>query len=644
MRSAVTYLVALLGLCLAVGVSVAQERILNFDSVVEVQADGAYRVTETIRVRAEGNNIRRGIYRDFPLVFEGADGRERKVDFELTSAMRDGVPENSRIETASRALRIYLGRADVLLTPGIYIYRITYETDRQLRRFDNHDEVYWNVTGNDWAFPIEKASALITLPQGGEVEGLAAFTGYFGSTEANATSRITREGQAAYFETSGPLGRNEGLTVAVKFQKGIVPQPGFLKRFGWFLQDFAGEVVVISGALLVLLIYWFSWDKVGRDPPVGVMVPRWDAPDDVSPALANYIENKGLSGRGFTALSAAALNLAVKGLINVDNSDEKIILENVSEEEVSDLPGGERVLVERIRAAGGNFEIAKDNSVSVKLVASSFASAMEGEHRSVYYKANFLNLIPGIVLSIVTIIAMFVFGNVAALLDGAMVPVLVLGIMATIFGATAIKNFTSGGVSAKIKGILAFAAVIMSALPFAAGAFSSVSDFIARPFLLSALLALAVINIVFFFIMGAPTQLGRKRMDELAGLKRYLTVAEADRMNMTGVPLMSPSHYETLLPYAVALGVEKQWSATFQTWLAAAVAAGATAATYSGPSWYRGNSFNPDSIADSIGGIGSSIANSMTQSMPAPKSSSSGFSGGGGSSGGGGGGGGGGGW
>ncbi|MCP5093248.1 MAG: DUF2207 domain-containing protein, partial [Gammaproteobacteria bacterium] len=151
------------------------------------------------------------------------------------------------------------------------------------------------------------------------------------------------------------------------------------------------------------------------------------------------------------------------------------------------------------------------------------------------------------------------------------------------------------------------------------------------------------LNALFFFLMGAPTQLGREKMDVIAGLKTYLVLAEKDRMNMAGAPQMSPEHYETLLPYAVALGVEKPWSDAFQAWLLTAAAAGIAAAHYS-PGWYHGR-LNTNNIGDTFGEMANNIESSFTAALPAPTSSSSGFSSsGGGSSGGGGGGGGGGGW
>src|SRR5690606_40361174 len=93
-----------------------------------------------------------------------------------------------------------------------------------------------------------------------------------------------------------------------------------------------------------------------------------------------------------------------------------------------------------------------------------------------------------------------------------------------------------------------------------------------------------------------------------------------------------PQHFEALLPYAVALGVEKPWSRTFETWLATA-AAGTAAAAYA-PGWYSGGDIG--SFGKRIGGFSSSMASTIASTIPAPKasSSSSGFSTGGGFSGG----------
>ena len=65
------------------------------------------------------------------------------------------------------------------------------------------------------------------------------------------------------------------------------------------------------------------------DPPEEIMVPRWDVPEGVSPALVNYIDKKGISGRGWTAISSAALSLAVKGIIIIEDQDGETQLQRV---------------------------------------------------------------------------------------------------------------------------------------------------------------------------------------------------------------------------------------------------------------------------------------------------------------------------
>ena len=89
---------ALLLLIASATVTLAAETILLYRSDVEVQANGDFLVTETIRVNAEGRNIRRGIFRDFPVQFEDPEGRPVRAGFELLSATRDGQPETSRVE------------------------------------------------------------------------------------------------------------------------------------------------------------------------------------------------------------------------------------------------------------------------------------------------------------------------------------------------------------------------------------------------------------------------------------------------------------------------------------------------------------------------------------------------------------------
>jgi len=152
----------------------AEEYIRSYHSEIAVAPDGELTVTETIVARSEGNRIRRGIFRDFPLTMVDAEGRTVRVGFDIVSVTRDGRDEPYRTETIAGGIRIYSGDQDVFLRDGEHTFVLTYKTDRQIRYFADHDELYWNVTGNGWDFRIAQASARVTLPGGGQVQQTAA--------------------------------------------------------------------------------------------------------------------------------------------------------------------------------------------------------------------------------------------------------------------------------------------------------------------------------------------------------------------------------------------------------------------------------------------------------------------------------------
>lgn len=139
------------------------------------------------------------------------------------------------------------------------------------------------------------------------------------------------------------------------------------------------------------------------------------------------------------------------------------------------------------------------------------------------------------------------------------------------------------------------------------------------------------------------TKKGANLHDYLEGLRRYITLAESDRIKL----LQSPEGvekagnvtdkgqmiklYERVLGYAVLFGVEKEWMKQLGTYYEE---------SSSQPDWYAGNAaFNAIVFSSAL-----SSFSDQTSSYSSPSSASSGGSGGGGFSGGGGGGGGGGGW
>jgi len=254
-----------LGLLISASVF-ADERILDYRTDVQVHADGSLIVTENIRVRSEGENIRRGIYRDFPTSYTDRFGNHYQAGLNVLDVQRDGVAEPFHTENRSNGVRIYIGSSDRLLSNGIHEYRLRFYTDRQLGFFESYDELYWNVTGNGWIFPIDHASVRIGLPAPVNADDLrtAFYTGPDGANGQDAELRIVNE-QTVRFETTQGLRAHEGLTVALGWPKGVVNEPTTSTKIGYFLQDNGSALVLLIGLLAPLAWYFWAWDRYGRD-------------------------------------------------------------------------------------------------------------------------------------------------------------------------------------------------------------------------------------------------------------------------------------------------------------------------------------------------------------------------------------------
>ncbi|HXX17281.1 MAG TPA: DUF2207 domain-containing protein, partial [Candidatus Eremiobacteraceae bacterium] len=162
----------------------SSEQILDYHSDIRVQQDASLLVRETIHVLSAGIEIRHGIYRDFPTRYKDRLGNSYVIHFEVVEVSRDGQPEKFHVEDQVNGERIYIGDENVILAPGEYTYTLVYTVNREIGFFADHDEIYWNVTGTGWLFPIAHASATVTLPGNIPVSSLR-MDGYTGPQGAH---------------------------------------------------------------------------------------------------------------------------------------------------------------------------------------------------------------------------------------------------------------------------------------------------------------------------------------------------------------------------------------------------------------------------------------------------------------------------
>ena len=575
----------LLGLSLLIAmVASADERIVSFGSRIVVAPDSSLEVTETIRVYAEGKRIRRGIFREFPTTYTKPNGSRVTVGFDVVSVRRNGLDEPHHTERRHNGIVIYVGSKDRLISTGEHIYEIRYRTDRQLGFFADHDELYWNVTGVDWAFPIDIATAEVVLPAGvpAAAVGLEAYTGAMGAKGRSYRARF--EGGAAQFQTNLVLPPRHGLTIVVTWPKGFVTQPGDGDRMSYFLRDNRPLTLGVVGLAAVLGYYLLIWRRVGRDPARGVIIPRYTPPEGESPASMRYLLGMHYDNRCFVA---GILSLAVKGYVSIEQEASRLLKKAqyvLRREHGSQtaLAPDEHTLLRTLLGSTETLALDDKNHGILQRAKQAHEKQLKGKYLKSFFHINGGWHFLGVVLSLVAI-------GVAIIVQA-------------VWGGYGIEWFvlTPGGWGTVAVGVTGLVA-----------------------------------NGVFGRLLKAPTRTGRRRMDEIEGFKLYLSVAEDDELRLAGLPRRTPALYETYLPFALALGVEQPWSEKFATVFLT------QAAAYS-PTWYQGDRWDVNNLGKFSSSLSSSFDSAVSSASTPPGSSSG--SGGGGSSGGGGGGGGGGGW
>ncbi len=296
------FLTLAVALCTSAPAQNSKERILSFKSQITVTPGGTMLVTETIRVSTTGDQIKRGIYRDFPTRYKDRRGNYYAVGFDVKDVRRDNAPEDHHTENLSNGVRVYIGKKDTILSPGEYTYTLTYQTDRQLGFFGDHDELYWNVTGNGWVFPIDAAAATVVLPEGVPRDKIT-FDGYTGPKDAkdkDFTGTVNEDGSVSFATTRG-FGAYEGLTIVVGWPKGFVAEPPLEKRLWYFAYDNMTPITGAGGLIVLLAYYVGMWFFVGRDPEKGTIMPLYEPPNNLSPAAVRFITKMGYDNKAFAA-------------------------------------------------------------------------------------------------------------------------------------------------------------------------------------------------------------------------------------------------------------------------------------------------------------------------------------------------------
>lgn len=563
----------------------SQEYIDRADITVRFDKDGSLSIREEIDYVKPRGVRKRGIFRELRTTVQEGEITYDK-SFNLTLATRNGRKEPVTKQDGNGTILWRLGRADIFLEEGVQSYVLEYNSDDWVFRFDDIDEVTWNVWGEYWPFPLNKLTGRIILPEGASAKQIAAYTGRYGRKDVNL--KYTPKGNVIEFESIKPLGPREAATLSVGVEKGVFdPLSGAEKQARWWR---ANGAITGLGFLspAILLFYFFNWSKVGRDPVKPPVFARYAPPKNYSAAAAHRITKKGIHGDA--ALISTLLSLAIKRRLKIDVTKKETVLTRMPRSQYKEvlLNPEEALLFDKIFGRGSDEVVLKKDRPNSRFHTANlyFQDQLNRNYSTDYRRINGKYIAMGIVLSVAGLFAVF-------------------------------SSFATPGSSV-------FWALI---------------------------LGLIAINILFMFLMPAPTKKGAQITSEIEGFKLYLETAEKLRLNSAEigtdrVPAMTVERYEAFLPYAVALDVEKPWTKHFEKTLPA------VAENYS-PNYYnnyRGGGFRGGGAGGISRDMMKTLSSGVASAKPIQTSSSGsssrggGFSSGGGFSGGGGGGGGGGSW
>lgn len=398
-----------LGLLVAAVPAHAQsgERIVDYDVVITIEADGSLTIVEAIAYDF-GAASRHGILRDIPTTLRFDDTYDRVYPIEVVEVRAsEGTPAAYEVESVEGGLtRIRVGDADVEIS-GRHAYELIYTVEGALNAFRDHDELYWNAIGTEWSAPIERASVTVRAPA--DITQMACFQGYAGSTlpcdRAGSRGRVARFSQAN-------LGSFSGVTVVVGLPKGAVPEPAPVLEERWSVgrafevtpATVGGSAAIGAAAIagVVALVWRRGRDRRFRGSPVDQVlgnptgehqaVPLGEAddsapvefapPDDMRPGQMGTLLDEQAN---VLDVSATLVDLAVRGFL---------LIQEIPKEGWFGKPDWRLIRLEKAdgdlhtyerRLLNGLFRDGTETTISE--LKNTFAARLEGVQESLYADA-----------------------------------------------------------------------------------------------------------------------------------------------------------------------------------------------------------------------------------------------------------------
>jgi len=476
----------------------------NFSSEIMIGEDSSILVKETIEVVF--HQPRHGIYREIPFKYRDDFGKVITTPTKVLSVTDgSGKAWKYKIERTGPVIHVRIGDAKRYVE-GRWTYIITYEVENAILFFKDHDELYWNVTGNYWKAPIKEASATAFLTTKNKSKTLMV-AGYEGIPGSREECDHETYGEFGKFHTKRDLKAGEGLTIAFGWDKGLVSPPSSWKRFLWAMNLSENWVFLLP--IFSFLYMANRWYRKGRDPKVRESVtvmyepPKFEN-QPLTPAEVGTLIDEKLDPRDITS---TIVGLAVKGYIQIEETKKEGVLFNKVD-----------YYLKKVKNHDSNL-----SPFEIELMKALFPAALPGTLISDLKNKFYTNL--GILKKVLygELIRKKYFlkspENVRNLYIGAAIGVWVFAILVflLLLPDAGIKSFIAG---------------ILTGIPVFA----------------------------FARFMPVKTRTGASAYMDILGFQEFMNRAEKDRLEKMG----DMNLFSKFLPYAIALNVADHWAKAFE--------------------------------------------------------------------------------
>ena len=477
--------------------------IQRFDETVTVNPNGTIEVTEIIEARFTGSW--HGIYRTIPVEYDTPQHLNYSLLLEpLSVTDDDGHPLKYEQKREGRYLKFKISVPDAQdATKTVLLH---YRILNAIRFFDDHDELYWNVTGGEWDAPIRSASAKIELPDG--VTGLhaTAFTGAYGSRESDAQVETT--GNIVKVSANHPLSYREGLTVVAGWDKGFVHPPSTAAIIALFLRS--NWPLFLPGAAFFIML-WLWWTR-GRDPERGSIAVQYEPPDKLTPGECGTLVDNEAAMRDITA---TLVDLAVKGYMTIEQIDESHLLGLTHSKEY----------IFHLKKPPGEWDSARPHEQ--EMLSALFDAGATTDVKLSDLQNHFYKCLPMI--------------------------------RDRIFNALMSDGYYLHRPDTVKQGYMGVGILIGFLMTAGTRFLSAITGIASGTWVITGLATGAVIAI-FGWFMSARTITGARALEKVLGFEEFLGRVEKDQIERLQ---KTPELFEKFLPYAMALQVEKKWVQAF---------------------------------------------------------------------------------